>query len=138
MMYLPGIWIFLYAILLHTIWGIVLLISADPLHVTAISGIVTLGFVSAPSAGVLFLFVAFLAYIGIVAPKPAGFFFLLPQQLVLTCAAFGALESIIAGSFADGVIRSTPFLMADQSPAVLIALLHTLAVWMNFVKHEHY
>lgn len=82
------------------------------------------------------MFVAFLALMGLFAPKPAGLFFLLPQQLVLICAAFGAVQCMITGTFADGVVRSTPFLVADQSPAVIAAVLHTLAVWMNFIRWE--
>lgn len=127
-------WVFLYGILLHLVWGLTLLQSVDPLNVTAISTIVSLGITSAPMAGYFYLFVAMMAILGLFGPKPAGFFFLLPQQVVLICSAFGAIQAMVTGVFADGVVRSTTFLIADQSPAVIAAIVHSLAVWSNFLR----
>lgn len=121
-------WIVWYAICLHWIWGATLLSTSVPLGVTAISTVVHLGIVSGHMAGVFFLLVASVAAIGACAPKPIGAIFLVPQTFVLWLAAYGALNAMFLGSFADGVIRPVSFLITDQAPAVLAAVFHTLAV----------
>lgn len=121
-------WIIWYAIALHWIWGATLLSTSVPLGVTAISTVIHLGLVSGSMAGVFFLIVAAVAVIGVLAPKPVGAIFLIPQTCVLWLAAYGALHAMFRGSFADGVIRPVSFLLTDQAPAVLAAAFHTLAV----------
>lgn len=59
---------------------------------------------------------------------------LMPQQLLLYMSAGGAAEAILTGHFADGVIRSRAFLLADQCPMVLIAIFHTWAM-MLILRH---
>lgn len=108
--------------------------SSTPLNITAISSIVKLGITSAQSASYFYLMIAFLASIGLVAPKPAGFFFLLPQQTVLLLSAIGALGAMISGTFADGIVRSSAFLVADQAPVVVAAVLHTISIYTNVLR----
>lgn len=121
-------WIIWYAAFLHWIWGATLISTSIPLGVTAISTIINIGLVTGNTAGIFYLMIASLAAIGALAPKPAGTFFLLPQTGVLWLAAYGALLAMARGSFADGVIRPTSFLLTDQAPAVLAAIFHTAAV----------
>lgn len=125
-----------YAILLHWVWGSTLLSSAAPLNVTAISTIVQLGLVSAQSAGIFFLAIASMALIGIFAPKKVAVLYLIPQTLVLWLAAYGAIIAMISGTFADGVVRSQAFLITDQAPAVIAAVMHTLAVVDIYLRKE--
>ena len=127
-------WIFIYAILLHITWGITLLVSQDPLGITGIASLVHLGVTSAQCVSIFYLLVALLALLGLAAPKPAGFFFMLPQQLVLLSAAFGAINAMVTGTFADGTVKSSTFLITDQAPTVIAAGLHTLALWTRFIK----
>lgn len=130
-------WVIVYAILLHVVWGITLLTSPAPLGVTAIYSIIHLGITSGQTAGYFYLLVALLATIGLTAPKPAGFFFLLPQQLVLVGSAFGAAGAMVSGTFLDGTVRGSAFLIADQAPVVLLALLHTVSMYTNFLwRHQ--
>lgn len=67
----------------------------------------------------------------------AGFYFkrniytifsLLPQQFVMFLCAGGAMKSMVSGVFADGTVRTSAFLMADQVPLLSIAIFHTWAV----------
>lgn len=44
--------------------------------------------------------------------------------------------AMISGTFADGVERPIPFLIADQAPAVLIALFHILSVYKDYLFPE--
>lgn len=127
-------WMILYAVLLHWVWGATLLSSSTPLGVTAISAILTLGIVSGTTVGLFYLLIAFLALIGIFAPRPVNTIFLLPQTIVLWIGAYGASQAMWLGVFADGVIRPRSFLIADQAPAIIAAICHTGAVVFNFFE----
>jgi len=52
---------------------------------------------------------------------------MLPQQALLTIAATGAVGAIIDSSYADGVLRSRGFILADQLPLFVILATHTVA-----------
>lgn len=129
-------WTVWYVICLHWVWGALLLSSPAPLNITAINSLTHFGFVSAPYVGILFLTVAFLAAISRATPKAVSIFFILPQQLVLFVSAIGAVSAMTTGTFADGVERPIPFLIADQAPAVLIALFHITSVYKAYLFPE--
>lgn len=129
-------WTVWYVICLHWLWGALLLSSPAPLNITAINSLTHFGFISSSYVGVLFLVVAFLAAISRATPKAVSIFFILPQQLVLLVSAVGAVTAMISGTFADGVVRSVPFLIADQAPAVLIAAFHILSVYKDYLFPE--
>jgi len=57
---------------------------------------------------------------------------LIPQQFFLCLAAGGSVMAIYSGHYADGVLRSQAFILADQSPWVLAALLYTVSVVNDF------
>lgn len=130
-------WIVWYAICMHWVWGGLLLTDTAPLGVTSINSLTHFGFVTAPYVGLMFLTVAFLAAISRATPKPVGILFILPQQLVLIVSALGAVEAMRTGTFADGTVRSIPFLIADQIPAILIAVFHILCVYTTYFYREN-
>jgi hypothetical protein len=125
-------WMIWYAIILHWVWGVVLLTSPTALGVTAISTIVSLGIASSAGAGLLYITVASLSIIGVTAARNLGAIFLIPQTALLWLAAWGAIQAMVTGTFADGVVRDSFFLIADQSPAVVAAFFHTIGVLDNF------
>ena len=43
-------------------------------------------------------------------------------------AAWGGFQAIVNGQYADGVARPYEFILTDQLPIMLFALIHTLAV----------
>lgn len=49
----------------------------------------------------------------------------LPQQFVMLLSSGAAIHAMVVGHFADGVERSGAFLMADQSPVILLVIFHT-------------
>jgi hypothetical protein len=112
-----------YAILLHWVWAIALMLDPAAGNATAIHALLDL----MPRASAIGVYVAVgvLASIGIWRGCPLT---LLPQQFVLMVSAVGAAFAIWNGSFADGVIRSHAFIAADQAPAILAALGHTYAI----------
>jgi hypothetical protein len=130
-------WIILYATILHWIWGIMLLSSNAPINVTAISSITKVGLTSPASIGTFCLTASFLALLGMFSPKPIGAIFFIPQQLILVVSAFGAIMAMSNGSYADGVQRPVPFLIADQAPAVVGAFCHFMGVYFNYLRKPY-
>jgi hypothetical protein len=56
------------------------------------------------------------------------FLLMLPQQTFVTVSAFGAIQAMLLGSYADGTIRSSWFIVGDQIPIVMLAVAHSVAV----------
>lgn len=74
-------------------------------------------------------FVALVALYGLMQEKRwLAILLTLPQQFFLFIASYGAIDAIIQGRFADGVLRSRWFLLADQSPTIFAAAGHTFAI----------
>ncbi len=61
---------------------------------------------------------------------------LVPQQFVLFLSAGGALHAIILGQFADGTVRSSGFLLADQSSIIILAVFHTWAMVLIMIHGD--
>jgi hypothetical protein len=123
-----GLWIVAYAITLHLTWGVLLLISDAPARVTAVHVLAML--LGPQLLAVALLGVGLAAWLA-VARDRAGhleFFLILPQQVTLMLSAGGAVLAMWTGHFADGEPRPHAFILADQAPAVLAALLHTGAI----------
>lgn len=55
-------------------------------------------------------------------------FLLLPQQLLLVITAAGAWLAVWHGAYADGVMRSTLFITADQLPRGMFSLIHLTSI----------
>ena len=53
---------------------------------------------------------------------------LIPQQILLLITAFGSVEAILAGSYADGILRSPLFIACDQLPRISLAGLYSVAI----------
>ncbi|SRR6266571_428782 len=120
-------WIIWYAVLLHTLWGILLLINEAPLGATALH--VYAG-VPRYLLAVLFFAAAALAAFALTRDRPTwqSLASLLPQQGLLSVSAFGAVVAVIYAHYGDGVPRPRLFIFADQAPVILTMLLHTVAV----------
>jgi hypothetical protein len=131
--------VILYAALLHYVWAICLLIDPRAGDATPIAG---LSMLLNPVVLALMLFVVaslsllyvFLGRIGHVQTV----LFALPQQAVLILSAWSALNAMASGHYADGVARPVVFIVADQTPSVLIAVLHAAAMvmgtWQSLIR----
>jgi hypothetical protein len=53
---------------------------------------------------------------------------LIPQQILLLITAIGSVEAILAGSYADGILRSPLFIACDQLPRISLAGLYSVAI----------
>ena len=117
------------ATILHVIIGSLLLLYPDAGKSTGPAAVVDL-FTITP-AGIIMLASSVLAVAAIVLRRGGNRLHLalvLPQQALLYIAAFGGLAAVLEGEYADGVTRPYEFILTDQLPIMLLALLHTLAV----------
>lgn len=120
-------WIIWYAVLLHTFWGVLLLLSPAPYGATALH--IYRMVPRALMAALLFLASALAAWAVTRRRASMGTLAaLLPQQTLLTLSALSALAAVIASHYADGVPRPRLFILADQAPALIVFLLHTAAI----------
>jgi hypothetical protein len=115
-----------YAIVLHLIWAVALYYDESVRGVTAIYELS--GWFPPPYTKWALASVAIMAIAGIYSHGMAAVALMLPQQAVLVLGAMGAIEAMYLGSYADGVLRPQAFLIADQMPAVLAAIGHTIAI----------
>jgi ABC-type transport system involved in cytochrome c biogenesis permease component len=132
----PGRVIVWYACVLHYAWSVLLAASPEAMHSTPVSAVVA---VSGGRWGALAALVtcasaalaAPLARRGRLLPV-----LLVPQQTLLLMSAGAALHATAAGHYADGVPRPWPFILGDQLPVILTALLYTAALLSYRVRDE--
>ena len=119
-----------FAIILHLCWGGMILVDRATLNTTPIHTISQV-FDGWEYIVIVLFVVAGAAIAGMMLPKigpTIRLALMLPQQGLLVITAVGALTAMIGGHYADGVPRSHLFIAADQLPAVLVAVLHTIAI----------
>jgi hypothetical protein len=119
--------IIMYAIAVHLITGVVLIIDPDAGASTGPSSVVQLLFDSNLVAGIAMLVAAALA-IAAHIHRPFRSWAYWPQQLLLVVAAIGALVAVVMGNYADGVSRPTLFIATDQLLVMLLPIFHALAI----------
>jgi hypothetical protein len=115
------------AIVLHVVWGCLLLINDKALGATALHAF--RGMPRLLTAAILFA-VAAMAAVGVTlrGPRRLTLALLLPQQAILTISAMSAVVAVITSRYGDGVPRPWYFILADQAPVILTMVLHTIAV----------
>jgi hypothetical protein len=126
-----GKYIVLYASLLHLVWAGLLIASPEaagptPVHVlTVLCG-------GRYRAAFVLLLIALAALMVIFqrgrVSNRAMSLLLVPQQLTLLLSAGAGMYATIVQHYADGAPRAWPFILADQFPVILAALLYTIAV----------
>ena len=125
-------WILWFAVLQHLTWAVLLLYGGE-LHTTAIDSVIT-RIKPYPLSAAALIVISLLSMAAILMPKNtrqqwlSALYLSIPQQFVLFLSAGGAMTAVINGSFADGVLRPRAFILADQIPAILTALLHFAAL----------
>ena len=62
---------------------------------------------------------------------------LAPQQALLFTTAIGAWMAVWAGSYADGVARSSLFITADQLPRGMFCLIHISSIYTITSYHAY-
>lgn len=129
-------WILWYAIILHLVWGVLMLGWPASINTTPTAGIVET-FGSRWLTGAVLISAALLALHELWRANFTifGLLSLLPQQALLILGAGGALDSILVSQYADGVLRPREFIFTDQFPALLAAFMHTVALVSLFGRN---
>lgn len=118
----------LYAIVLHLVWALTLYLDDSAANATAVASIRYA--IPRPFGILAMLLVAGLAVVGLSMRNAwHATMLMIPQQFLLLISAGGAFEAMWEGQFADGVVRPTAFIVADQMPAILAAIGHVLAIF---------
>lgn len=116
------------AVSIHISWGIVLAFDASTLDGTAVHAIYRF-FPSREAVALICVLVAMLALLGISSrSSKLVIWLLIPQQIILTFSAAGAIEAIYLGQYADGVLRPIGFIFGDQIASLWMAWWHTMAI----------
>jgi hypothetical protein len=126
-----GRYVILLASLLHVGWAVLLVINAAAGHSTPVS-ILTRVFGGAYRASVVLVICAVMA---MVFPfkqhrmsnlAMAGL--LIPQQVLLFMSAGAGLYAAATQRYADGIVRGHEFILADQLPIIILALLYSVVI----------
>lgn len=120
-------WIIWYAVVLHTVWGCLLLLSPSVYGPTALHIFHDLprGLMAS-----IFFLASGLAVWAVTQRRPSlrTLAALMPQQALLTLSAYGAVVAVATAKYGDGVSRPPAFILADQAPAIIAFILHTAAI----------
>ena len=119
-------WIFWYAILLHLVWGVILVISPIPIRTVGLSPY--MDNIPYQIWGFAFIIISVMTLFEMTYKLVYGFIWILLQQVLLIISSGTALMCIINSSYADGVIRSRLFIMSDQIPAIIVTIIHTCGI----------
>ena len=123
-----------YAILLHLAWGATVLVDGRATMMTALAELRTLS-PSTAALGISLLLIGGAALLSALYPtRRWALALVLPQQFALMMSAFGAVRAVAQRAFPDGVERPWAFILADQLPAILTAVLHTAALWRMYAR----
>lgn len=127
-----------YAIALHFVWAFLLIYDPGTVNATPVHALYRIfaGLSYYPDnflAGICF-FCSALATLGLATSRPWLVVLLIPQQVLLLMSATGAFEAMWLSQFADGVFRSRGFIIADQIPAVIAAVGHTVAIIFHWTR----
>lgn len=119
-----------FSVIQLTVWGLSLLVTADPLHTTGLD--VLLQLMSPKFAGWTFIACGIAALVGLRGYEFRHFLLVVPLMLVLFFAAAGAIVIIIQGHFATGEIYSRWFLLDDQLHHILRLTFSVRAIIFHF------
>ncbi len=62
---------------------------------------------------------------------------LMPQQVLLIVSAATVAQAMLLGRFADGVVRTSKFLTADQAWPLVMAIIHVVALLWCFLQSKY-
>ena len=126
-------WVIWYAVVLHVVWGAVLMFSAAPANTTPLAKLSKL--LPPQLLGAVLLAVGLWAGLATWRGKhsPSEVAGLLVQQGLLVATGISSLWQVALGCYADGVPRPWAFIFADQLPSILAPVMHTFALLDAFV-----
>jgi hypothetical protein len=126
-----GKYVVLLASVLHLMWAALLVVDSAAERSTPVH-IVSLVFGGPTRTAVVLVVVATLAmifpFLRHRVTNHALALMLIPQQMVLLLSAGNGIRATAISHYADGVGRPWAFILADQLPVILLAVLYSVAV----------
>jgi hypothetical protein len=127
-----------YAVILHLVWGIVGITNlSTPLFTTTFYGLLQLTGSSQLETSLILIGASVSSTLSLLKfrdRRDLGLLLVLPQQFLLLVSMGGAIQAVILSKFADGTIRPSAFILIDQFPAILVACLHSLAIFEMYSR----
>lgn len=116
-----------YVCLLHTFWGVLLMLWGRDIYATPISGLLLVLPHRALLGGALVVLSAWSLWVLLWSswPYKARMVALLPQQGVLFISTLACLAAVLHQQYADGVTRHWAFILADQLSMILLMVLYS-------------
>jgi hypothetical protein len=132
-------WITWWGLIANLIWGVVVLFSPAAMGSTPLSTVADFFGRSPVAVSTGLLSASMAAFVAMLVdheddPDARTLVLLVPQQFFMLLAAGGAVLAILTETYADGVQRPMAFILADQTPWVLGAVLYTLSIVEHFGK----
>ena len=123
-----------YAALLHLLWAVLLWGSPALVSTTPVAGLYWLcGSSWIMLSGVLALGSGLALWMIWHTKESTVWYGVLQQVLVLISGVSGVL-AVVAGQYADGAVYPRAFILADQAPAILAAVGHSIALYVYHVE----
>ncbi len=124
-------WLVVYVAVVHVVWAAMIPLWPVSLGATPIHGFVSVGNANPLVVSSLLLVSSGLALVSFLSPNASAnviVLLVLPQQAALFITMFGGLAAVLQSHYADGVPRPWPFILADQLPAILLAVAHLAGI----------
>lgn len=119
------------AVGMHFVWAIGIFLDPESVHATgphALLAFAELFGCGSNTVALICAVVGTLAAIGMVIDgRWRRLAFIAPQHVVLWISSAGAMNAMYLGQFADGVQRTSWFLVVDQCLVILVAIGHLVA-----------
>ena len=128
-------WIVYFAAVLHLFWAAMLIRYDPPSRTTALHFLTTVfGFASLTALCLLGASLLSLTALNRNKADLLNLCLFLPQQILMILSAGGAISAMIEGRFADGVLRPSSFIIADQIPPIFAMIFHTCAISEEYFR----
>lgn len=126
------IWMIFYCCALQWFWGISLVFAGG----SKIAAWDLFGELPDRILGFVFIFVAILAFWGLLSKNCFSWLLMIPQQVILAVCAMSAIRLSIEGHYADWVYRPSLFILRDQVWAILLAFFHLFSIGIIYMSEK--
>ena len=129
-----------YGLILHMVWGGALLVSPQPMFATPLNYFAKMMWFDQHLTAYTLFFISILCLIGVWLDKRKTHYFtallcVVPQQFAMIVCALGSIMAIYTSHYADGVVRDASFILADQIPFVIAAIMYTISIINSFGRN---
>lgn len=126
-----------FASLMHILWGVLLILNAGVVHITASATLYQAIGDGHMVNAVIYIVAGSLPLILVIRPKwnLTGLVACGPQLVLLALSGTAALAAVTSGQYADGTVRSWVFILMDQGIYMILPVLYAFETLDRF--HDH-